>query len=431
MAVAQRVAELESHQLVLEGERERLAAMLAQSQEALDEAYAETRRLNDLWVAAGEQANAALLESAAAAQRASEMENRLLVRTGERDALQDMLAQARSLTEEVLTEASRMNARIIEVEAELGRLRAESEVVLPHIDGAGALSLMRRFSAAGVPLFILRDGALAFRHEQRRRESRVVILSVPKSGTYMYGEILKEFGFIDSGVHGAQWGFADLRWGQKAEILSSLQRRNVPISLQHYIDLVRPGDFLLSHLPFEEETSSLLQPFRRILAIRDLRDCFVSYMRYAAKYRFLADEAATWPGLPEGPERMAGFAESLEATQFFKLSTPVLSWRTDPDVLVLLYEDIVGDNGPEASDAAIKRLGRHVGASEAGQVDLSVILGRDTITASGRRSRWQDYWNQTVDDAFGKLGGHALNEAILAASRLRPTGTQEELPPDR
>ena len=92
----------------------------------------------------------------------------------------------------------------------------------------------------------------------------------------------------------------------------------------------------------------------------------------------------------------------------------MLNWRLVSDLVTVRYEDIVGDNGPEASNQVLQALTAHVigDEREAGQIDLPAIKQRDTITASERRSRWQEWWSDVTEAAFERLGGNEINYAL-------------------
>ena len=171
---------------------------------------------------------------------------------------------------------------------------------------------------------------------------------------------------------------------------------------------------MLTHLPCNSETKALMAPFRRMLAVRNLRDCFVSYMRYVAEHDLAVAPDVRWTALPEGRTRMEGFAKSIDAEHFFGLVHPMLDWRLDPGLITVRYEDIMGDKGSAASEQAVQALTEHLTGDRTatGAIVLSDITSRKTITSSGRRSRWQECWSDATKLAFERLGGNQMNRSL-------------------
>lgn len=373
-------------------ENDRLRALVRRAEATLSELRSEERRL------------LARVASAEGALAASEDELTRM-RTGRDEALR-AAALAQDFARRTLSESARLNELLSAAE----RKAAAAIARIPPFDWQDLLQKAKEFSAAGVPLFVTDEGKLALGNAPTQRRQRVALVSVPRAGTYMHGEFFKAFGFVDAGIHAAEWGFADFRWRRKEEILGNLPERNVAVSPDHYLETVRPGEYILSHLPCSEEIRGLLSSFRIVFAVRELRSCFVSYMRYVAAHSLLSAQTDGWVAIAAPRERMARFAE-VDGEDFFKLVRPLVGWQEEARALTVRYEDLMGDNGAARADVALTALGRHLldDPEAAGGVDRAAVLNQETLTSSGSRSVWADYWSDPVETIFDRAGGNELN----------------------
>ena len=339
------------------------------------------------------------------------------------DLLRASLQTQGEWVREALKELTRLNdlavaaeGRALTAEASLAQLRREFDAVSarqqawldkgtkPMYD---ALAAVQTLSGRGVPAFVRADARPAFQPHASGRAATVAVVSAPKAGTYLIAEILKALGFQDCGVHGAEWGLADLRWGDRGGLLARLQSLNVVVPLADYIGLVRPGDFMLSHLPPTETAKAALTSTRKIAAVREVRTAFVSFMRYAVQHGLV--EGAEEMAALEGPARMAAFARSSGAQSFFDLTRPISDWA-GPDVIRVRFEDLTGPDGAqwvEAIAAHVLTIGETADA-----LDMSSLLSTKTLTASGAQTDLSAWWNDDVEAAFVEQGGPEINQSF-------------------
>ena len=68
-----------------------------------------------------------------------------------------------------------------------------------------------RYKGFGAPLYLLNDGRLALNNQVVEGGEKVVVISIPKSGTYLLSALLEKIGFVNTGVHAWETGFHDYR----------------------------------------------------------------------------------------------------------------------------------------------------------------------------------------------------------------------------
>jgi hypothetical protein len=391
------------------------------------EAYAETQRIHGLWLAAETTRNelecklaskqaeleTALDKSRAFAAEAHAETQRIhglwLAAETTRNELESKLASAAVMTPELQEEIVWLRLYAVLLSEAVDRKHSRRTAVWRATREHFQKAKQRRLLNSGLQLAWHSDYGLAFDARPVTYDRRIAVISVPKSGTYLLGEILKSIGFLDVGIHGAAWGFQDFRVGSIEEKLSQIAMRTVRLPIEEYVDLIRPGQFVLGHFPHELRVLTAITGFKRILLVRDLRDCFVSYMRYVARLGALSGNAPDWSKLQDKISQMELFAET-EGAQFFELVRPLQGWLTDRGTLLVRYEDLMGDHGKTRLAAALKAMVDHIGVFGDGAVpDIARARVVDTLTATGERTNRVEWWSAKVEGRFEELGGTTLN----------------------
>lgn len=278
-------------------------------------------------------------------------------------------------------------------------------------------------------LFVLSDRALSFKPTQSACPHRVFVVSMPKSGTYLVSSILKQFGLVDIEVHISTSSFVDYRGQSIDEKLYKAREHvfNLPVEIS--TPLIRPGQFGVGHLPFDYRHKLLLNNFVRIFTIRELRDSLVSYMRFEHK-RMARDpgryaDRRKWLDESEPQARMLGFLSAFGADvmQYFRQTMP---WCSDPNSVVLQFEKMCGDYGIEDQLSTVELIQNKL------EVDTSLrperiirsSLGQETLTYSGSRTGYEEFWSHDAEIFFVENGGDEMN-AAMGYSRSSRKGARD------
>jgi hypothetical protein len=241
---------------------------------------------------------------------------------------------------------------------------------------------------------------------------RAIICSVPKSGTYLMGAILTRLGMRDTKQHVHLRGFTDYNNVD----LETARRRPDDLSVTEPLEVtlqrIGPGEFAVGHLP--ASTGPLLSDFQVIFAYRNVRDILVSFCRWTAVTGRWADNGA-WRQLPEGPEKLRGFLRT-HRKNLRKWIGAAAAWRADRNATQVSFEELMGDYGPAATLAAMRRIARAVEAVPYADAELLECLaeakGTETITRSTARSDRASYWNDAVERDFVRYGFGAINARL-------------------
>jgi sulfotransferase 6B1 len=197
---------------------------------------------------------------------------------------------------------------------------------------------------------------------------RVFANSFPKAGTHLLSTLLASLPrMMFSGIHAALGDFTTdpERHGSPDAVRWDALRRRLEGS--------RNGQFVTGHFPAVEGLPSLLTDLRysSLLMLRDPRDVLVSGAHYAGDlpshdlHRRFTEQ---YPTLDERiMAEITGFAADEYGRGQASLGDRLesyLPWLDDPSVLVVRFEDMVGDSGGGSRErqlATVSDVAGHVG----------------------------------------------------------------------
>jgi hypothetical protein len=254
----------------------------------------------------------------------------------------------------------------------------------------------------GIPVFLNDKDEVCLSRKSGPNPDPVIIVSVPKSGTYLFAEVLSALGVQSADIHIAPYGFQDLRFCSRETAIAHESDTFHMVPCDKVLPLVRPGQYVVSHFPCNQEILGLLKGFKIIFTYRDLRDTLVSTMRWVAKKGHLSGNPESWAKLPDGPAKMERFLDK-HGDHYFDSIHSMRDWVIQPGVLSLSFEEIQGDHGTYRQTQVVQQIADFLGISlppgEIAQV-LKKCLGKETITFSGKRSSRKDLWSDVVEGFF-------------------------------
>lgn len=299
-----------------------------------------------------------------------------------------------------------LGARAIE------RIRARAAAA----DVERAMAVLGIAQRARLPVFLDTDMHPRWELERGTVRDRVFVTTIPKAGTYMMAKMLPRLGAVDCGVHVLHHGIVDNRFAPER-----LQRHHPSalgraIAVRDAVRLIAPGQFAYGHIGLhDEEIRTAFTQFKVVMMYRNLRDTYVSLVRFFREIRhdvakmhraalMLEDVAAllAWDMDQEGPYRLIGFKE-------------ICKWRHEPNVLALRYEDVVGDHGRERQMEVMRELRAFLGSGvpNAGLADiLDTVIGQPTLTKTDRRTVASEHWTDEVERMYRRIGFPDLNREL-------------------
>jgi hypothetical protein len=195
-----------------------------------------------------------------------------------------------------------------------------------------------------------------------RSGPRIFVNSIPKAGTHLVTAELDKFASLQNS-----------RLHLQAHEIGSFAGRDLEDAsldldkVRRQIATVRRGQFFSAHLPWSAPLAEMLRgsDVRSIFVTRDPRDILVSRLHYIKGLKRHPLHAFV-AGLPSDQERLRVLVEGRSGSPFIRPMAEALSgflaWTTDPAVLTVRFEDLVGERGGgtrEAKAAALAGICRH------------------------------------------------------------------------
>ena len=125
------------------------------------------------------------------------------------------------------------------------------------------------------PVFFVGGKPVLWPNYDNRLGNPVIILSIPKSGTYLTQALFKELGYSPLPVHAMTTYCTDIRFKIQNNLdyeISGTYR--LPIeTISH---LVLPGQVMVSHCGYSRDIVAALKKFKKVYLYRDLREVVLS-----------------------------------------------------------------------------------------------------------------------------------------------------------
>ena len=271
-----------------------------------------------------------------------------------------------------------------------------------------------------LPVYIDADLNPCFKTGRALVPNKVFIITIPKSGTYLAAKLLENLGIINCDVHIATGNIQDNRFADERALKLEPWRFLTEIPFMSSAQLIRNGQFSFGHIPCFEKEKRVLEDFKKIFTFRELRDVIVSLIRFldSMEHKFKEPEvirlSQKFKEVPMGNDKFK-YWFSLWGREYESLIRNMMSWREHKDVFQLKFETLMGDGGRDAQISMLRDLSSFIGldATEERMVKaLTDSIGSETLTYSGKRSSYVDWWNDELEDLFIKFGFNHLNQAL-------------------
>ena len=238
---------------------------------------------------------------------------------------------------------------------------------------------------------------------------KVVVLTIPKSGTYLMAQLLSEFGLRNTHRHFHVNAVSDYSNANRDEARQYPDRFRVYQPLSKSIQELRNNEFAVGHLP--ARASKQLRQARVVFVYRNLRDVLTSSCRWIALSGRWQTVNDSWRKMPEGPDMLFAFLQ-IHGMRAVKDIVRSAAWYHEPCALRVRFEQLFGDYGSESRLLTLRRLSEHLSlrlTDDEMLARLSAAMSAETLTKSSRRSRHHDFWDNRVEDFFVASGLQKLN----------------------
>jgi hypothetical protein len=109
---------------------------------------------------------------------------------------------------------------------------------------------------------------------------KIIVISIPKSGTYLMGNILENLGFTNTYKHLSKKGGQEYDPNNIQDGIKNPRKYDSKKSLEENLNEIQDGQYALSHLEYDDCTSKLLEEFFTIYLERDEKEVEASFKRW-------------------------------------------------------------------------------------------------------------------------------------------------------
>lgn len=212
----------------------------------------------------------------------------------------------------------------------------------------------------------------------------VLVTSIPKSGTYFAGALLKHLGFRDLGIH--------INFDHYVVLRDMGEDLIIPFPAAFSLQRLRPGQFATSHLPCdpELEKAALRSNLKILFLHRDPRDCVTSYLRFVMTERYVEKGGKPARQLqeylmnehPDDHSRLGSIMEHYYSPEMLSAS---VRWMEAPCAIPLGFEDFLEEIQLCREKRIIgEKLGRVIKALGVPPEELDPLELHESVYGKGR-----------------------------------------------
>lgn len=267
-------------------------------------------------------------------------------------------------------------------------------------DGCEALVSARSF-----PVFVV-GGRSSYSPRSSAGISPLIVITTPKSGTYLVAEFLKRIGLVDTEVHLDEAGFSDYRNKPISDRVVRFREYRRVLPLSESVKLVIDGQFAVGHLGFAAQTVETLESFNKICLVREVRAGLVSMMRWLT--RDGRSSGQDWLQIDDPKEQVVAFLH-CEGFQHVETIRSMSGWISESDVPCFKFEDLLGAKGDISEWVRLANCAGVKLTDNAARRIVTKVVGHPTKTWSGDRTNLDQYWSDRAERLFRRLGGPNLN----------------------
>jgi hypothetical protein len=170
-------------------------------------------------------------------------------------------------------------------------------------------------------------------------ESKILITSQPKAGTYLVAKIFELLGFTNSNIHLHRDLSQYWQYTGNAEYDRNTNPGNIAahLPIHQVLDKVVPGGFLVGHLPGTDHVRDVFDGWKKIILLRDHPGCMASMYRWRMKSGRTHGES--YAALPYSAEGFAKYLDTAAHNDTRNWAEFMKSWREGDGIFV--YFDLL------------------------------------------------------------------------------------------
>ena len=262
-----------------------------------------------------------------------------------------------------------------------------------------------------IPFYTSKEFGPLFLLERGKNSSKAIVISIPKSGTYLISELLRNADFKTVRLNVRKNTIRDFRWKD----MNDIENLDQPFPLGVVVKMISPGQLIAGHVEYDDYTKTVLKNFKKIFIFRNLRDCLVSNMRHVERWGVQIDDRDMLRKMKPGPTKLLEYMKTTTMKHFLNNTKKIIGWYNEQDAFKISYEELLGDFGKKKRNQKLLDLFHFLNKNlDINNIDniLNSTFENDTLTKSGKRTNVNEYWNEQVESKFCELGFNQLNHQL-------------------
>ena len=192
---------------------------------------------------------------------------------------------------------------------------------------------------------------------------RYFIISQPKSGTYLCGNLLSELGITNSLLHYKKTGYISFKDVPLEEAKMNNTGKRVRASYPDVLSDIPEESFALGHLQHNAKNVKYLKDFKKVLVKRDLSSALSSFNDFVAE-------------------------TNREYFDMRQLYNGVKGWKNEHNTFIITFDDMINKNIEKIDQLQEFLFGEIKHDSEQA---ITQALAKDSVTKSNKRKNGEIY----------------------------------------
>ena len=264
-----------------------------------------------------------------------------------------------------------------------------------------------------IELEVDESGKPCYRKECGTFDFPVFVQTVPKSGTYLVAEILKNLGVIFSGIHLSHWNLVDERNATLEQLRTNPDRFNSKADFPTAVSIIKNGQFAVGHIPYKAEYVDALSRFRKIITYRGMRDMICSYTRYYGYIQCIRTSERRrerkLKDMTMGEDKVMEWL-ALYGFQFSELISSIIKWIRESNTIICTFDDLINNSASEVRRMA-EFLGLNITHEQAAEIgDRS--LKTETMTSFPNHADYRRHWSDKLEDQYQTFGFDEIDSEL-------------------
>lgn len=243
---------------------------------------------------------------------------------------------------------------------------------------------------------------------------KVILVSMPKAGTYLATGVLQKLGWNFSGYHLQTTHYTDYTEGETEVARFEPEKLKVEMPLEESLRLIGRKQFAVGHLPMNPAVTRLLRGFEIIFLQREVRSAICSYFRFLRETGRQNSREKDWFSEPDLKLAFHSFLEDQGARRI-EMYAAFHRWRGLKQVRLLCFEWFKQGEYEKIS-SALRGL---VGFGGRRKIERAVLetsaaasLTRSKKAETGPKFGVDSFWSEHAEDFFIRHGGLEANRLL-------------------